>query len=85
MKLNCQFIYTSIIVISVVALTAICYHSIEEIHYLKSFFPQEFTVKEAFYASAVELIKIVIMGIPFLLVIALCAILLLKKNNGSQR
>jgi hypothetical protein len=57
MKLNRQFIYSSIIAIAVAALTAICYHSIEEIHYLKSFFPGEFTVEEAFYASAVELIK----------------------------
>lgn len=59
------------IILSVIFIFAICFHSLEEIHYLKSFFPQTFTVEEAFYASAVELIKIVILSIPFLLVIGL--------------
>ena len=58
-----------VIVISVVALSTICWHSIEEIHYLKSFFPKQFSAEEAMYASIVELIKIVILSIPFLLVI----------------
>ena len=47
-----------VIVISVVALSTICWHSIEEIHYLKSFFPKQFSAEEAMYASIVELIKI---------------------------
>ena len=59
------------IIFSVIFIFAICFHSLEEIHYLKSFFPQTFTVEEAFYASVVELIKIVILSIPFLLVIGL--------------
>ena len=66
------------ILISVVFIFGICFHSLEEIHYLKSFFPQTFTVEQAFYASAIELIKILIIAIPFLLVIGI-GLFLLKK------
>lgn len=64
----------------VVAYSAICWHSIDEIHYLKSFFPAKFTVEEAFYASAIELIKIVIIGIPFLLIMGIFLYLLRRKT-----
>ena len=64
----------------------ICFHSVEEIHYLKSFFPETFTVQEAFYASAVELIKVMIIGIPFLLFISICLVLAgrIRKDNDGQ-
>lgn len=71
MKKIPQILTVSVIIIGVVIFSAICWHSIEEIHYLKSFFPKAFTVEEAMYASVVELIKIVIIGIPFFLVIGL--------------
>ena len=63
----------------------ICFHSVDEIHYLKSFFPEKFTVQEAFYASAVELIKVMIIGIPFLLFIGICLVLSerLRKYKDS--
>ncbi len=60
---------------------AICLHSVQEIHYLKSFFPGKFTVEEAFYASAVELVKVVIIGIPILAIMALCAFFLGKEGR----
>ncbi len=63
----------------VIAYSAICWHSIEEIHYLKSFFPAKFTVEEAFYASRIELIKIVIIGIPFLLIIGIFMYLVRRR------
>ncbi len=63
-----KLIITSI-VICMVIIFAVCMHSIEEIHYLKSFFPQQFTVEQAFYASAIELIKIIIICIPLLIII----------------
>ncbi len=69
MKKAYQIVITAVIIISVVIVSAICWHSIEEIHYLKSFFPKSFTVAEALYASVIELIKIVIACVPFLLVI----------------
>ena len=64
----------------------ICFHSVEEIHYLKSFFPVKFTVQEAFYASAVELIKVMIIGIPFLLFISICLVLSwrIRKDKDGQ-
>ncbi len=63
----------------VIAYSAICWHSIEEIHYLKSFFPAKFTVEEAFYASGIELIKIMIIGIPFLLIIGIFMYLVRRR------
>ena len=48
----------------------------EEIHYLKSFFPARFTVEEACYASIVELVKIAIITVPVPVVIATCLCLL---------
>jgi lipopolysaccharide export LptBFGC system permease protein LptF len=61
-----------LIVVGVVLFAAMCLHSIEEIHYLKSFFPRHFTVEESFYAAAVELIKIILIGLPILLIIGIC-------------
>ena len=57
------------IVVSILIVAAVCWHSLEEIHYLKSFYPKRFTVEEAFYASGVELIKVFVIGVPFFLVI----------------
>lgn len=71
MKEPYRFIFKLGIVAVAVAYSAVCWHSIEEIHYLKSFFPAKFTVEEAFYASAIELIKVVIIGIPLLLIIGI--------------
>ena len=44
----------SAIAISIVVIAAVSWHSVEEIHYLKTFYPKQFTVEEAFYASGVE-------------------------------
>ena len=57
------------IVASILIVAAVCWHSLEEIHYLKSFYAQQFTVAEAFYASGVELIKVLVIGVPFFLVL----------------
>ncbi|MGO9569588.1 MAG: hypothetical protein ACLP5H_18815 [Desulfomonilaceae bacterium] len=51
--------------ISIVIVSAVCWHSVHEIHYLKSFYPQQFSVEEAYYASGVELIKVLIISLPF--------------------
>ena len=64
------------IVMSVLIVAAVCYHSLEEIHYLKSFYPKHFTVEEAFYASGVELIKVLVIGVPFFLVLGVSLYLL---------
>ena len=54
---------------SIVFIIGACWHSLEELHFFKSFYPEEFTVAEAFYASAVELIKVTIISLPFCLII----------------
>ncbi len=82
MKKPIDFIIKLAISSSLVFIFAICLHSLEEIHYLKSFFPQTFTVKQAFYASAIELIKILIIPLPFLLVFRLGLFFL--KNHKSD-
>jgi uncharacterized membrane protein len=81
MKFNTPTSLNLVILIGVIAFFAVCLHSIEEIHYLKSFFPAEFTVEEAFYAAAIELIKVIIIGIPILLIIYSC----LRKLRESKR
>jgi hypothetical protein len=65
-----------VVVIAVGIIVAVCWHSVEEIHYLKSFFPGSFSVQQAFYASGVELIKIVIISLPLVLIIFICLHLL---------
>lgn len=69
----------ALVVLAFAAVTVVCLHSLEEIHYLKSFFPPEFTVQETFYAAMIELIKVVIIAIPLILVIAV-AILVLRRR-----
>ena len=64
------------VVIATGVIVAVCWHSVEEIHYLKSFFPGSFTVQEAFYASGIELIKIIIISLPLVLIIFICLHLL---------
>jgi len=59
----------SVIAGCLIIVSAVCWHSVEEIHYLKSFFPKQFSVEEAFYASKVELVKIAIISFPLILII----------------
>ena len=72
------------IVVSTLIVAAVCWHSLEEIHYLKSFYPKQFTVEESFYASGVELIKVFVVGVPFFLVIWVSLYLLKIRRNGDE-
>jgi hypothetical protein len=65
-------------------IAAVSWHSVEEIHYLKSFYPKSFTVEEAFYAAGVELIKVFLIGFPLLAAIAvgLCLLRHHGKDDG---
>jgi hypothetical protein len=56
---------------------------VEEIHYLKSFFPKVFSVEQAFYASAVELIKVLIIAVPFVFIIVtgLCLLYYWRRSS----
>jgi Na+-driven multidrug efflux pump len=82
MNRTARILLFAAILISIAAVSAVCCHSVEEIHYLKSFYPRQFSVEEAFYASAVELVKIVIISVPFILIIATALSLLrhLRKD-----
>jgi hypothetical protein len=64
------------IIISLGIITAISLHAIEEIHYLKSFYPKSFTVEQAMQASVVELVKTILGSLPLLVVIAVSVALL---------
>jgi len=57
--------------VGIAVISAVCWHSVEEIHYLKSFFPKQFTVQEAYYASKIELIKVAIICFPVLVIIGI--------------
>ena len=69
MKRTSEILILSAVGVSIVIVSAVSWHSVQEIHYLKSFYPQQFSVQEAFGASAVELIKVLIISIPFFLMI----------------
>jgi hypothetical protein len=69
-------IFVAAIVIGIAVISAVCWHSVGEIHYLKTFYPQRFSVAEAFYASGVELVKVLIIALPFILIIVISLYLL---------
>lgn len=82
MKKKYVIIILSATAACIIAVFAVCLHSLEEIHYLKSFFPAQFTVEEAFYAGALEIIKISLISLPLILVIGVGLFLLhLFKDN----
>ena len=76
MKSSFQFLFLSVMFISIVVIAAVSWHSVEEIHYLKTFYPKQFTVEEAFYASGVELIKVSLIGLPLFLLLGIGWVLL---------
>lgn len=82
MKRPYRVLISSVIAISLIVVSVVCWHSLEEIHYLKSFYPQQFTVEETFYASAVELVKVIIIGLPFFLIVG-TGLYLLRHFRGK--
>ncbi len=82
MRRTYQILIASAIVVSVVVVSAVCWHSLEEIHYLKSFYPRQFSVQEVFYASAVELIKVMIISMPFFFIVGIAIALLRQRRVG---
>jgi hypothetical protein len=81
MKKIYSIIIFSITILGVVIFSAVCWHSIEEIHYLKSFFPKQFSVQEACYAAAIELIKVIIIGLPIVLILSVSLSLWRHRKN----
>ncbi len=64
-----KIISTIVTVILGIIIVLVSLHSVQEIHYLKTFYPKSFTVEEALYASIVELIKVFFVAFPLLLII----------------
>jgi len=75
-----DYILAAIIILSLGAIFAVSWHSVEEIHYLKGFYPSEFTVSEALQAALVELIKILLIALPLIVTIAI-ALYLIALNR----
>lgn len=61
--------------LGVVVIALVSWHSVQEIHYLKTFYTGSFTVAEAGWAALVELVKVALVSFPILL-----AIFLLRKR-----
>ena len=76
MKRAYRALFLAITAVGVAVISGVSWHSIEEIHYLKSFFPKQFTVQEAYYASKIELIKMAIICFPILIFIGISLYLL---------
>ena len=71
MKQSRRGLILAAITICIIVIAAVSWHSVEEIHYLKTFYPKEFTVEEAFFASGVELIKVILISLPLFFIIGL--------------
>ena len=80
MKLKKKYILWAIIIICFLTIFGTARHSVDEIDYLKSLYPTEFTVEEAYYASKIELLKNIITAIP-LTVLIFAALYYLKKRK----
>ena len=52
--------------VSFVVIALVSWHSVQEIHYLKTFFPKSFSVAEAYDASLIELIKLGLISFPLM-------------------
>ena len=73
----------AVIVAGVIIFSAVCWHSVGEIHYFKSFFPKGFGVEGAYYASVVELIKVIIIALPIIMVIGISLYVLRHFKKDS--
>ena len=71
------------VAISILVILAVSWHSIEEIHYLKTFYPTTFTVEEAYYATWVEFLKVHIISLP-LVVIIIVALYVWKRMREGE-
>lgn len=83
MKPIVRIILLTAIAVCLIVIAAASFHSVEEIHYLKSFYPGSFTVSEAAAASVVEFIKVCLVAFPLLLIVLVCLFLLWLFNTKA--
>jgi hypothetical protein len=75
MKRKPKVLLGFVLAAGVIAISAACWHSVQEIHYLKTFFPSSFTVEEAHQAAVIELIKIALISFPVLVAMGVALLL----------
>jgi ABC-type uncharacterized transport system permease subunit len=86
-----RIVLLAAVAVCLIAVTAVSYHSVKEIHYLKSFYPEHFSVSDAAAAALVELIKVSLVAFPLFLIAFVCLFLLwldkqdLRQENGDHR
>jgi hypothetical protein len=73
-----------VIIACVVIITYASFHSVWEIHYLKSFYPKSFSVTEAGYAAIVEFIKIALISFPLLILIVICLFIIKSMKKEKE-
>jgi hypothetical protein len=72
------------IAVCLIVISAVSFHSVGEIHYLKSFYPGSFSVVEAAAAAVVELIKVSLIAFPLFLIVLVCLFLLWLSNRPGR-
>jgi hypothetical protein len=72
------------VVMCLIAVSAVSFHSVEEIHYLKSFYPERFSVSDAAAAAVVEFIKFSLVAFPLFLIVLVCLFLLWLLNKAGR-
>ena len=84
MKRLRRILTLSVIGACLAAISAVSWHSVEEIHYLKTFYPNRFTVEEAFYATLVEWIKVSLISFPLLLIVVVGVLLSRRYDKEAE-
>jgi hypothetical protein len=84
MKGSLRLLTLSLIGVCLAAISAVSWHSVEEIHYLKTFYPRTFTVEEALYATMVEWFKVALISFPLILIVVVGFLLLRRYDREAE-
>lgn len=76
-------VLTAAVILSLIVIVAVSWHSVQEIHYLKTFYPDHFTVAEVFFAACVELVKVHIIVLPLIVVIGMSLYFFMRLGKGD--
>jgi hypothetical protein len=74
----------AVVTVCLIVVSAVSFHSVQEIHYLKSFYPGSFSVSDAASAAVVELIKVSLVALPLFLIVLVCLFLLWLFNKAGS-
>ena len=79
-----RLVLLGVVTVCLIAISAVSFHSVEEIHYLKSFYPDRFSVPDAAAAAVVEFIKVTLVAFPLFLIVLMCLFLLWLFNRSGR-